>query len=245
MTHYSLWLSEPNFICTEVALACGVKRVLLDIEHGAFPIDKLSSYVAFAKASGMHVLAKVAGPTAEAIQQAIDVGVDGVIIPHITSAAQARELCATAKFPPRGTRSYAGGRTVNYMAPPSDYCQREDARLLCLPMIESAGAMAEVEAILALDTVDGIFPGPTDLALTSGRGQYVFDGENRKDLERCAKAARAAGKIWVMPAWTAAERAFAVEHGAQEIVVGTQTSLIRNAIVAMQNTLRAEGIAID
>lgn len=244
MPHYSLWLSEPNFYYAEIAYACGVRRLVLDIEHGLFPLQDLDRFLAFTRAKGIHVLAKVAGPHAEAIQQAIDCGADGVIIPHIMNLAHAQELCAVAKFPPLGQRSYFGGRPVGYMKPSSTYFDDENRRVLCLPMIETPGALADVEAIAALPCVDGLFPGPTDLALTLGRGAYVFDDANRADLLRCAQAATSLGKIWVLPAWTAPERAFAREHGAHEVVVNTQTMVIRHGIQSIQATIKAEGFAL-
>lgn len=243
-THYSLWLTTPDFMVAEVAAACGVKRLVLDLEHGIFPVDQLFGFMAFTRARGLAVLAKVAGATAEAIQQAIDLGVDGVIIPHIMGVEHAKALCQVSKFPPLGTRSYAGGRTVNYLPPTADYLASEDRRLKCYPMIETPEALADVEKIAALPCVDGLFPGPTDLAITSGQGLYTFDDKSRADLTRCANAALASDKRWILPAWSPAERRFAIEFGAHEIVVSTQTMLLRNGIQAVQKTLAAEGIAV-
>jgi len=244
LTKFSVWVSEPQFSYIEIAHACGVRRLVLDIEHGIFPLHAMDQFIAFAKAKGMSVLSKVAGPHAEAIQQAIDCGSDGVIIPHIESAEHAAQVCATAKFPPRGTRSYYGGRPVGYMKPSPTYFQDEDRRVLCLPMIETPTALAEVEKIVALDVVDGLFPGPTDLALTQGRGSYSFDERNAADILRCARAARHAGKVWVLPAWTAAERAFAREHGADEVCVVTQYTAIRNGIQGALQGLAGEGFSL-
>ena len=243
-TKFSIWVSEPQFSYIEIAHACGVRRLVLDIEHGIFPLHALDQFIAFAKAKGMNVLSKVAGPHAEAIQQAIDCGSDGVIVPHIMSAEHAADICATAKFPPLGTRSYYGGRPVNFMKPAATYFEDENRRVKCLPMIEAGTALEEVEKIVALDFVDGLFPGPTDLALSKGQGFYSFDEQSRADLQRCADAARAVGKIWVMPAWTAAERRFAVQNGADEVCISTQYAAIRNGIQGALKGLADEGYSL-
>lgn len=240
-TKYSVWVSEPQFSYIEIAHACGVRRLVLDIEHGVFPLHAMDQFIAFAKAKGMAVLSKVAGPHAEAIQQAIDCGSDGVIVPHILSAEHAGDICATAKFPPRGSRSYYGGRPVNYMKPSSTYVEAEDRRVRCLPMIETGTALEEVEKIAALDVVDGLFPGPTDLALAKGQGLYTFDDTSRADILRCANAVKAVGKVWVLPAWTPAERMFARENGADEVVIATQYAAIRNGIQGALKRLADEG----
>lgn len=240
MTRYSMWLTEPNFMFAEVVVACGIERFVLDLEHGTFPPAETSAFVAYCKAKKMTLLAKVVGATAEAVQQAIDVGFDGVIIPHILGVDHARTLCNVSKFAPVGSRSYAGGRTVNYMPPKSDYLTTENRRIKCYPMIETPEALADVEQIVALPSVDGIFPGPTDLAISSGHGLYQFNERSRATLARCADAAHQAGKHWVMPAWSAAERKFAVENGAFEMVVSTQTMIFRGGIQAMQKLLADE-----
>jgi len=126
------------------------------------------------------------------------------------------------------------------MPPAPDYLVTENARVQCYPMIETPQALADVEKIVALPSVDGLFLGPTDLAITKGQGLYTFDETSRTDLGRCARAATAAGKKWIMPAWTAPERSFAREFGAHEMVVATQTMLIRNGIQSVQKTLLAE-----
>ncbi|MYN13936.1 host specificity protein [Pusillimonas sp. TS35] len=243
MLPYSLWLSEPHFVYVEIAHTCGVRNLVIDIEHGIFPLDALDRFLAFTKSKGMRVLAKVAGPQPEAIQQALDCGADGVIIPHILDAAHAAEICAVAKFPPRGVRSYFGGRPVNYRRPDSSFYENEDRRIRCYPLIETPTSLEDIEAIAALDVVDGLFPGPSDLCLSSGRGSYRFDEVDQAAIIRCANAARQNGKTWIMPGWTPQERALAVAHGAEEVVVSTQFMLIRTGIENLQRTLQAEGIA--
>lgn len=243
MLPYSLWMSEPQIMYVEIAHALGVRRLVIDIEHGIFPLGELDRFLAFTKAKGMRVLAKVTGPQPEAIQQALDCGADGVIIPHILDARHAAEICAVAKFPPRGTRSYFGGRPVNYRRPDDSFYAEEDARTRCYPLIETPSSLEDVEAIAALDVVDGLFPGPSDLSLSSGRGSYRCDETDQAAVVRCANAARQHGKEWIMPGWTPKERALAVAHGAAEVVVSTQFMLVRNGIEGLQRTLQAEGIA--
>ena len=242
-TQYSLWLSEPQFSYVEIAHTCGFRRLVIDIEHGLFPLLDLDKFLAFIKAKGMHVLAKVAGPQPEAIQQALDCGADGVIIPHITDVEQAAHVCSAAKFPPKGKRSYFGGRPVGYRRPDDSFYAAEDRRTRCYPLIETPESLDHVEAIAKLDVVDGLFPGPSDLCLSSGRGSYRFDAIDQAAIVRCAKAAASAGKEWIMPGWTPAERALAMAHGASELVVSTQFALIRNGIERLQHQLREEGIA--
>lgn len=220
---FAVWLTTPNHLMVEIARDLGYRRFVLDIEHGLFDLEPTDRLVAFVKALGLEVYAKVLGPQQVPIQQALDMGCDGVIIPHIGDLAHAREVTATAKYPPLGVRSFAGTRTAGYGGAKQEYYERENVRTKCFPMVESKEALADVEAILALPTVDGVFPGPSDLSLSRGRGAYANTDADRADLKRIADAAKAAGKPWIMPAWTAAERGFARQHGAAFMVVVDET----------------------
>ncbi len=154
----AVWLTTPNHIFVEIAKDLGYSKFLLDIEHGLFDLEPTDRLIAFIKALGCEVYAKVLGPSAVPIQQALDMGVDGVIIPHILGVEHAREVTAVAKYPPLGLRSFAGTRTAKYGGVSQAWYESENKRTKCFPMIESKEACADVEKILALPTVDGCFP---------------------------------------------------------------------------------------
>ena len=216
---YAVWLSDPGFAAAEIARGIGYGAVVLDIEHGAFDLADLERFIPFARALGMEVLAKVLGPERGPIQQALDFGADAVVVPHVENAAHAKEVTAFAKFPPLGDRSFAGGRTTGYGGFTDDWVSEQDTRTRCLPMIEDAGAIEEIAEILALDTVDGVFVGPSDLSLRRERGAYARTDGDFADLRRVAEAAAAAGKPWVLPAWSQAEKEFAARHGADQLAL--------------------------
>lgn len=242
MDNIALWMSQPHYGYLEIARSCGVKSLVLELEHGTFDLSTLDQFLAFTKALGMPVITKIIAPNAESIQQALDFGSDGVVVPHVLGVEHARAVTKAAKYPLTGVRSYAGGRVFGYARPSSETFAAENARTRCYAMIETAESLVDVEKIIALDTVDGLFPGPSDLALARGRGAYAFNDEDRADLRRIAKAARDAGKEWVMPAWTPAERTFALDEGAALLVVATQTMTLRAGIMSTINALKQENI---
>lgn len=215
----AVWLSDPSFAAAEIARGIGYGAVVLDIEHGAFDLADLERFIPFAKAIGMEVLAKVLGPERGPVQQALDFGADTVVIPHVENLAHAREVTAFAKFPPLGDRSFAGGRTTAYGGVNDEWVAEQDAKTRCLPMVEDHGAIEELAAILALDTVDGVFVGPSDLSLRRERGAYTRNDGDFADLKKVADACAAAGKPWVLPAWSTAEKEFAVRHGADQLAL--------------------------
>lgn len=216
---HGLWFSSSSVAAAEIAHGIGYRMAVLDIEHGSFDLAALERFIPLLKGLGFEVLAKVLAPERGPVQQPLDFGADAVVIPHVANLADAKRVCAYAKFPPRGDRSFAGGRTTGYRAPDEDWFGRQDRNTRCYPMIENAGALSDVEAILALDTVDGVFVGPSDLSLRRGRGAYRRGEGDWSDLKRVADAAHAARKAWILPAWAPEEQVFALRHGAHRLVL--------------------------
>ncbi|MEU7745999.1 aldolase/citrate lyase family protein [Nonomuraea sp. NPDC049158] len=216
---YAAWLSGPSFAAAEIVADLGYGAVVLDIEHGSFDLADLERYIPFLRALDLEVLAKVLGPERGPIQQALDFGASAVVVPHIEGVAHAAATCAFGKFPPLGDRSFAGGRTTRYGGFDDEWTARQDRETRVYPMIEDAGALEQIADILALPTVDGVFVGPSDLSLRRERGAYSRSEGDFADLKIVADAARAAGKPWVLPAWSAEEKAFALENGADQLVL--------------------------
>ena len=229
----ALWLSSLNIDLAEIAAQCGCRTIVVDIEHNPFPLADRTSFVVLAKKLGMQVFIKIEWPTEFFVQQALDIGVDGVIIPHIEGLEQARLICGSGKYPPGGTRSFSGGRVSGFGVPDESFFAAADERVLILPMIETSTALAEVEAIAALDCVDGLFLGPYDLSLTSGRGNYTYKDGDRADASRIAKAAKAAGKVFWAAAWSPAERAHNNGNGVDMQVVMMEHAIYRAGIKSL------------
>jgi len=239
MKKLAIWLSTPNHIMVEIARDLGYRRFVLDIEHGLFDLADTDRLIALIKASGCQVYGKVLGPETIPIQQALDMGCDGVIIPHIEDVDHARKVTLAAKYPPLGIRSFSGTRPAGYGGAPQEYYERENHHTRCYPMVESAAALQDIEAILALPTVDGVFVGPSDLSLSRGRGAYRNNDEDKADLRRIAAAAAAAKKPWIMPAWTDAERILSDQLGAHFMVVADETGSLKWALAEAMKTPQA------
>lgn len=234
----AVWLTEPSAPAVEMGHLAGYDTVVLDIEHGFFDLRELDAIIPFIRAKGMRVIAKVLGPERGPIQQALDFGADAVAIPHITSAAHAAEICGFAKFPPLGDRSFAGGRTSNYRGFTDEWVTAQDNTIHCYPMIEDGSAFDEIDAILALPVVDGIFIGPSDLSLRRDRGAYGATDADLADIRHLGRAANAAGKPWVLPAWTEPEQKLALAEGAHTIVAVMQFGAMLNGFTATRENLR-------
>jgi 4-hydroxy-2-oxoheptanedioate aldolase len=218
-TSAGFWLSGPNVPAAEIGAHLGYGFVVLDIEHGTFDLASLERFIPVLKGLGLEVISKVLGPDRSPIQQALDFGSDGVIIPHVEGLEHARYLSQFAKFAPKGSRSFTPGRTTSYGGFSDAWIEAQNGGTMCFPLIEDAGALRDIEGILALDTVDGVFVGPSDLSLSRGRGAYTRTPEDFDDIIVAANAAKAAGKPWILSAWSAEEKKLAVDLDTPKVLL--------------------------
>jgi len=244
MSKLALWMSEPSASYAEIAFGHGFRTLVLDVEHGTFDLNNLADFLGFTKARGFYTLIKVLEPKAAAVQQALDFGADGVIIPHLLDLEHAREVTAAAKYPSLGSRSYTSSWATSFRRLTQSGLEEKNRATCCYAMIETAESLQDVEKIAALPTVDGLFPGPTDLSLSCGRGQYTFSPADQADLERCIAAAQAVNKPWIMSGWSAAEREFGVRNDAEIIIAVAQYASIHSGLESSLKTLSGEGIGV-
>ncbi|MGJ8563057.1 MAG: HpcH/HpaI aldolase family protein [Alphaproteobacteria bacterium] len=203
----ALWFSSPNIPLLEMAANAGISQILLDLEHGIFDLSRVDSFILTANALGIKVHAKTLAPEMAPIQQMLDMGAHSVVIPHVGDLAHAKEVCSYAKYPPLGKRSSSGGRVRDYASGCENFYETQNELTKCYPMIETSEAFNDIEEIIALDCVDGVFIGPTDLALSQGRKSYALNDHDIENIQKIAQTANAANKPWIMPAWSDAEQA--------------------------------------
>jgi 4-hydroxy-2-oxoheptanedioate aldolase len=158
-----LWLTFLSPFGLELADGCGAEWIGIDIQHG----DVDSADVApLARVSPVPVLVRLASHDEAQLGRVLDAGVDGVIVPAVESADQARQLVQAAYFPPLGRRSKGLAR-VSLLG------QRDQP--LLLPMVETRSGLDHLDDILRTDGVDGIFIGPYDLSLSLGQKSALDD----------------------------------------------------------------------
>ncbi len=167
----------------------GVESLTLDLQHGAIEAADVLAMVQAVGAGGAIPLARLAWNRPELIMKALDYGMEGLICPMIDSAAEAAAFVRAAKYPPVGNRSFGPFRAS--MGYPGDYFAEANAATLCFAMIETAGAVEELEAIAATPGLDGLYIGPWDLSVSLGRPRRAdfTDAELLQVFDRVQEAA--------------------------------------------------------
>ena len=169
--------------------------VVLDAEHGFFSIESIEDMVRACDGAQMPSIVRVPSCPAAEVGRSLDAGAAGILYPRGESAAMVRQGIEAAKYAPAGKRGLGGVRANRYGTMPlGQYVGDANASTVIVVQIETAGALAELDAIAVLDGVDLLYVGPNDLTSALGvPGQYADPGYQR-ELARIASTAKSAGK---------------------------------------------------
>jgi 4-hydroxy-2-oxoheptanedioate aldolase len=161
------WLAIPSGFSAEVMAQCGFDSVTVDIQHGVQ--DYQSMVTCFQAMSGQPVTPMVRVPWNEPgiIGKVLDGGAYGVICPMVNTKEEAQNFVQYAKYPPLGTRSNGPIRAGLYGSA-GNYQTVANDETLCIPMLETRTAVENMESILDVEGIAGVYVGPSDLGFSYG-----------------------------------------------------------------------------
>lgn len=171
------WCSIGNPFTAEIMAAQGFDSVTIDMQHGALDYSHLLSMFQAMRASGAVLMARVPWNEPGIVMKALDAGAYGIICPMVNTAEDAARFVSYLRYPPLGERSF--GPTRVSFAAGANYAGEANENILGFAMIETAEALANLEAIAVTPGLDGLYIGPADLtlSLTGGRLAPGFDRE--------------------------------------------------------------------
>ena len=189
------WLALPSAFSAELMAHTGWDSLTIDMQHGLIDYDHLLPMLA--ALSTTEVVPVVRAPWLEPgiLGKILDAGAYGVICPMIETAAEVEAFVAATSYPPRGRRSFGPVRAGLYGGP--GYFTGANDTVLRFAMIETPGALANLDAILGVGGLDAVYVGPSDLSLALGRAPRL-DQEDpvvMAAILEIARKARSAGKI--------------------------------------------------
>jgi staphyloferrin B biosynthesis citrate synthase len=222
------FIKTPTTHAIEILGGLGFDFVVIDEEHAPFDRRDIDAGLLAAKASGTAGIVRVAEPTAANILSVLDCGAAGVLVPHVSSAAKAREVVSACRYRD-GKRGFsnsprAGGYGALSIWP---HVEAADAAATIIAMIEDPEAIEEIEAIVAVEGLDGVFIGRGDLTVAL-QAESMEAPVIRSATERIAKAACAAGKPVCIMAGASDAAAFQA-LGASVFIVASDQGFMRQA----------------
>ncbi len=190
------WLHLESPVATEIVGQAGFDFVIIDHEHGAGDLKGAIAHLQALSATPTTVCMRVPWNDPVYLKRALDIGVEGVMIPMIETAEQARAAVAACRYPPAGIRGNAATliRAADYGARTADYVRTAADNLVIMCQVETAETIENVEEIAAVEGVDVLFIGPYDLSGSIGRPGAFDDPEVAGLIRRAEDAIRATGK---------------------------------------------------
>ena len=194
-----LWSSLSSNYTVEVIAGAGFDWLLLDQEHSPNDLESVLSQLQAAAAYKSHPVVRVPWNDMVTIKRMLDAGAQSLLIPYVCTAEEAKAAVAYTRYPPAGVRGVAGTTRATHFGRVKDYGKRAHEEICVLVRVETEEAMKNIEAICAVDGVDGVFIGPADLHASMG---YIGETSNPKVLpliedamRRIRKAGKAAGYL--------------------------------------------------
>jgi len=233
-TVYTGWCGLPTPIVAEVMAREGFSAVTIDSQHGLWDTAAMVAAIGGIHQAGAAPIVRVPLGDFAMVSRALDFGAEGVIAPMINTVADARAFAAAAKYPPVGERSWGPHRAMMLGNIPDQkvYLREANDTTVTLAMIETAVAMANLDAIAATPGIDVLFVGPSDLSITLSAGA-VLDPHSKQveaALDKIVAAANKAGKIAGLYCINA-ERALATaKRGFKFLAVGSDLGFLRAGI---------------
>jgi 4-hydroxy-2-oxoheptanedioate aldolase len=230
------WHSLPGSFLAEVMAHQGWDSLTIDLQHG--PIDLADAIPMLQAMSATDVVPLVRVPWNEPsiMMRVLDAGAYGIICPMVNNRADAERFVAACRYPPDGERSNGAYRGVIYGG--SDYQAHANTEIVTLAMIETADGVANLDEIAVTPGLDGVYIGPTDLALAHGHPPKHdnFEGPVADLIARILEGAHAAG---IRAGLHATRTDYAAKMIADGFDLVTPTSDLRMIQVAAPDVLTA------
>ena len=161
-----LWISTGNAMTAEVLGDIDFDYINIDLQHGLIDYTEAVPVMQALLGTSAVVTCRVPWNEPGIIGKVLDAGAMGVVIPMVNTPAEAEAAVAACRYAPQGSRSFGPIRAGRLHGP--DYASRANAEIACIPMIETAQAIGNLDAILDVEGIDAVYIGPADLSISLG-----------------------------------------------------------------------------
>ncbi len=221
-----LWCSLASPVAAEIAAGAGFDWIVIDGEHGPNDITTLLPQLQAMHGGTAEPVFRIPWNEPVIIKRALDVGARSLLIPWVQNADEARRAVAATRYPPMGIRGVARVIRANDYGRTADYHRNAHLDTCVLVQLETRTALGDIEAVAAVEGVDGIFIGPSDVAASFGHLGDPKQPEVQAAIKEAVKRIRAAGKSAGFLTGNADEVEAMFELGFNFTAVGNDVSIL-------------------
>jgi 4-hydroxy-2-oxoheptanedioate aldolase len=229
-----IWCMIPGPLVAEALATCGYDWVLLDTEHTVTDVPDILPMLQAVAAYPVAAVVRAQWNDPVLIKRLLDLGAQTLMLPYVQTAEEARAAVRAMRYAPAGVRGMSGMMRANRYGSVADYHSRAAAELCLIVQIETAEAVARIPEIAAVDGVDGLFIGPSDLAASMGHGADIAHPEVRAAIRGAIAAIRAAGKPAGILTTDPAFARQCIDWGSSFTAVGVDLTLIVSGARALR-----------
>jgi 2-keto-3-deoxy-L-rhamnonate aldolase RhmA len=225
-----LFIASGTEFAAELAAHAGFDFLVLDMEHGLGDEGAVLQMIRSLNGFQTAPIVRIPYLRIEYVKKVLDFGAAGIMCPMVETANDAKELVDFMRYPPEGKRGLTGGSHASgYGTDFKDYFARANSNLLCVAQIENKNGVDNIDAIAAVDGVDVLFVGHSDLSLNLGC-YNKFDDRKIVDAELAVlAAAKKHGKIAGMMLKGGMNAQACIDRGFTFLVLGTDVGCLRSA----------------
>jgi 4-hydroxy-2-oxoheptanedioate aldolase len=232
-TQIGLWSSLSSNYSVEVIAGAGFDWLLLDMEHSPNDLESLLAQLQAAAPYATHPVVRVPWNDMVSIKRVLDVGAQSLLVPYVSSAAEARSAVSFTRYPPQGTRGVAGTTRATRFGRIKDYARRAHEEICVLVQVETQSALDNIEAICATEGVDGVFIGPADLHASLGHPGEIANPRVKPVIDEAVRRIRKAGKAPGILTPNEDDARHWLECGALFVAVGADVGILARGAEAL------------
>ncbi|CAH2603162.1 4-hydroxy-2-oxo-heptane-1,7-dioate aldolase [Rhodovastum atsumiense] len=222
----------------ELFSGCGFDWILIDTEHSPNELPNVISQLRALNGTGVSPIVRPAWSDMVLVKRVLDAGARSLLFPYVQSAEEAALAVSYTRYPPQGVRGVSGASRAARYGLDTGYLRGAADDICVLVQIENEAGLRNLEAIAAVEGVDGVFIGPSDLAASLGHLGNAQHPEVQAAIDDAFRRLRAVGKPCGYLTTNEAEAARRVAEGVDFIAVATDTSIITRAASALTQRMR-------
>ncbi len=234
---FGTWITIGNADVVDLLKQLRFDFFVFDFEHSALSWETISHMIQVLDEEKTTPLVRLASNDATMIKKTLDIGGQGVIVPFVNSKDDATKGVALAKYPPLGARGFGPRKAAKYGLD-SEYLLSANEQTLVFAIAESKKALENIDDIVAIDGLDGVFFGFADFALSHGLTDFsnpiVIDAR-----KRVAKVCEKHGKVSCIFAPSLGDAKSAVEMGYRMLALGSDTTYLLNGAKAFRDEFKS------
>lgn len=237
---YGLWLGLPDATCAELLAGAGFDWLLIDGEHSPFELDTMMRHLQAMAPYPVSAIIRPEEGRTSLIKRILDIGAQTLLIPMCDTAEQAREIVQAAKYPPQGIRGLGSSlaRAANWNRTPQ-YVQKANDEICVIVQAETTTAMQNLPEIAAVEGVDAVFIGPSDLSASMG---YIGNPDHPDvvaAIEQGIATINAAGKAAGLLSMNKEKAQHYISKGAKFVGVGVDTLLLSQSAKKLAESFKS------